>query len=218
MDLTTDEPPTYVTSGMANRYIPITAKEPRYKMRQLGVQIAFKGIYFTNLEHVSKDLQIPVDYIPSYLGSHLKKKVKKVSKQKGNKQNDQQEWIIFPSTGVQLEDLNEGITLFIQNFVCCPVCLLPELKFVSETSEQDNKSNESKKSKRKEKEPSSKTLGSCRGCGYHGAVDDREKLPLAFTKYVNDHPPPTVVNNVNKNDLGNGLSLPSMDEFTRIDF
>eukprot|EP01088_Endostelium_zonatum_P007747 TRINITY_DN20140_c0_g1_i1.p1 TRINITY_DN20140_c0_g1~~TRINITY_DN20140_c0_g1_i1.p1 ORF type:complete len:172 (-),score=40.24 TRINITY_DN20140_c0_g1_i1:215-730(-) len=156
----------YITSGEIESRIPITLKEPRYKMRQLGVNITIHAIYFTNLTGVSKDLQVPSDYIVNFLATHTGRRAKKLAKQKSkDKSKTDDDWMVYPSSGVTEQILNNAMSEFIHNFVCCPTCRLPELKFSAQIPDQSSQGTKKSSGKKKEKTVvQSRTLAVCRGC------------------------------------------------------
>eukprot|EP00005_Dracoamoeba_jomungandri_P003080 CAMPEP_0174260596 /NCGR_PEP_ID=MMETSP0439-20130205/10019_1 /TAXON_ID=0 /ORGANISM="Stereomyxa ramosa, Strain Chinc5" /LENGTH=424 /DNA_ID=CAMNT_0015344871 /DNA_START=122 /DNA_END=1392 /DNA_ORIENTATION=+ len=139
----------------------------RYKMRQLVVQTIGNGkmirTSFTNLCDVAKDLKVPPDYIPHYLGKAIGAQAKYDSKKP-----ERQRGTISGEYSVKL--LSDLLVQFISHFVLCDQCQAPELSYSASSSRKDLRMR-------------------CRACGWKGvlsATDADEK----FKRYVYTHPPP----------------------------
>jgi len=161
----------YMTSQPVNLAIdPACQGDPfyRYKMRQLQVQVIGNGkmvrTSLTNLEDVSKDLNLPPAYIPNYLakviGAQAKYDKKRPERERGSISGE------YP-----LEELSDHLVRFIRDFVLCKKCRYPELNYVGQGNKKDVKM-------------------ICRSCGWKGLLSSLKDVNEKFRRYVINNPPP----------------------------
>eukprot|EP01089_Gocevia_fonbrunei_P003959 TRINITY_DN1391_c0_g3_i1.p1 TRINITY_DN1391_c0_g3~~TRINITY_DN1391_c0_g3_i1.p1 ORF type:complete len:418 (-),score=120.89 TRINITY_DN1391_c0_g3_i1:49-1302(-) len=154
---------------------PAKANDPfyRYKMRQLIVQIVGKGkmirTSLINLDDVSRDLQIPPDYIPNffakYIGATAKYDPKKPERERGSISGE-----------YDAKELSDYLKKFVKIFVLCPNCEYPEFDYIPATKNVRMK---------------------CKSCGWKGDVRHLE-MDEKFKRYVCNNPPPKPVKIITK--------------------
>lgn len=161
----------YMTSQPVNLAIdPACQGDPfyRYKMRQLQVQVIGNGkmvrTSLTNLEDVSKDLNLPPAYIPNYLakviGAQAKYDKKRPERERGSISGE------YP-----LEELSDHLVRFIKEFVLCKKCRYPELNYVGQGNKKDVKM-------------------TCRSCGWKGLLSSLKDVNEKFRRFAINNPPP----------------------------
>jgi len=141
----------------------------RYKMKQLSVQTIGNGkmirTSFTNLDDVAKELKVPPDYIPHYLGKTIGAQVK-YDKAKPVRERG---YISGEHATAQLSNI---LVRFIREFVLCAKCKLPELEYTAKKNDLTMR---------------------CRGCGWRGNLSNQATMDEKFKRYVYTHPPPAPV-------------------------
>ena len=156
------EPIKYVIdANNTTKLVTLAPADPnsRYKTHQLQIQMTGKNqmskMVLSNLSIVAKDMKIPGDYLLKYLSysvgtqAQYENKNPNTSYLKGKYDNDK---------------LSQIVTKFIEEFILCPKCALPELSYLVR---------------------SSYIRGSCRACGGR----DKLELESKFKQYVINHPP-----------------------------
>ena len=145
----------YVTTSKTPKKLainPLFNADPfyRYQMPQLIVEITKGKTRLINLDEVSKSLKVDPLYISRYFGGTLGTQVKHNGKSP-----------VEISGTFDNERLSLILVNFIQKFILCPDCDMPEL---------NKKGN---------------TL-LCQACGWNGKIDKMD-LPESFKKYVVSH-------------------------------
>jgi len=135
----------------------------RYKMRQLFVQVVGKGkmikTVLLNVDDVAKDLKVHPSHLTAYLGYEIGAQYKYEPK------NSVRERASI-SGDLDAKDLSSMMKKFIQEFILCPRCKLPEVTlFVDEKA---------------------KVISiTCRSCGEKTIL---KNLKLKFAQYILNHP------------------------------
>jgi len=172
MDKTSQQPYViYMTNSPLTIAIdPSCQSDPfyRYKMRQLQVQVIGNGkmvrTSLTNLEDVSKDLNLPPAYIPNYLakviGAQAKYDKKKPERERGSISGE------YP-----LPELSDHLIRFIKEFVLCQKCRYPELTYSGQGNKKDVRM-------------------ACRSCGWKGLLSSAKDINEKFRRFVINNPPP----------------------------
>lgn len=163
--------------------IPRSIKDPshRYKMPALEFKIEGKGINthttLVNLKRVASRLEVPTIYILKFLGFELGAQTIYRDRQGGqSRQQDLQTSV----NGIQAEDtINKFLDKFIDMYVLCSKCHLPELTIQIEADQAG---------------------GKCRSCGKTTIFDPRQRM----TNYILKNPP----QNVAKVDAEAGENAP----------
>jgi translation initiation factor 5 len=161
----------YMTSAPLTIAIdPACQSDPfyRYKMRQLQIQVIGNGkmvrTSLTNLEDVSKDLNLPPAYIPNYLakviGAQAKYDKKKPERERGSISGE------YP-----LPELSDHLVRFIKEFVLCRKCRYPELTCSGQGNKKDVRM-------------------TCRSCGWKGLLTSAKEMNEKFRRFVINNPPP----------------------------
>lgn len=146
---------------------PAAREDPfyRYKMRQLGVVVVGKGkmirTYVANIDDVASDLQIKPEYLVNFLSLKLGANGSYDAKH-------QKQQRAFLSGSHSIERISELVVLFLQQFVLCGKCTLPELTLHSERS---------------------RVYVSCRSCGWKSDIDSLKHLPPKFCHFVKTRTP-----------------------------
>lgn len=152
---------SYVTTSSAKRIAinPVFALDPfyRYKMGQLVISVIKGKTYLTNIDAVSKDLQIDPEFIIKYLGICFGTRTGYNSKLDSN----QRAWLCGTFDADRLSAI---LGEFIEEIILCKVCGNPELDY----SYKD------------------KVILSCRCCGSKDNLKNRN-LSDQFRKYVTTH-------------------------------
>lgn len=107
---------------------PINDPSYRYQMISMDVIKEKTKICITNLDQISRDLKLPSkDVLVTYIGKKVsaKLKVEKVGKIGKNNLCDR---VTMPGN-MSLVLVRESIYPFIESFVLCPTCRLPELSY-----------------------------------------------------------------------------------------
>ncbi|EFC43813.1 predicted protein [Naegleria gruberi] len=132
----------------------------RYKRETLELKIEGKGngikTVITNMKSVSESLNVPIEYPIKYFGLEL------AALSKVDYKNDK----AVINGKYDLNQVEDALEKFIQNFLLCSKCHLPELDFAIKSN----------------KDPVATT---CRACGNAGQIDSTEKLYTTIIK----HPP-----------------------------
>jgi translation initiation factor 5 len=98
----------------------------RYQMTPIDVVKEKTKICITNLDQIARDLRLPnKDPIVAYIGKRLsvKTKVEHVKTRGGTCDR------VILAGNMDLQLISETIYPFIETFVLCPTCKLPELKY-----------------------------------------------------------------------------------------
>lgn len=110
---------------------PIRGTEPindpyyRYQMTIMDVRKEKTKICITNLDQIAKDLKLPnKDVLVTYIGKKVSAKLR-VEKMGKSGSHDR---VTMPGN-MDLNLVRESIYPFIQTFVLCPTCRLPELSY-----------------------------------------------------------------------------------------
>lgn len=152
---------SYVTTLTAKRIAINSAfgLDPfyRYKMTQLVISVIKGKTYLTNIDAVTKDLQIEPEFIIKYLGIRFGTRTVYNS----NSDPNQRGWLcgIF-----DMNRLSSILREFIEEIILCKVCGNPELEYIYKD----------------------KVILSCRCCGSTDNLNNRN-LPDQFRKYVTAH-------------------------------
>lgn len=93
----------------------------RYKTPQLLVRFKGKFCVLLNLEAVATALYIPADYVAQYLALSQNAVARQDKKQEGH-------WTLSPTNG-DAKKLSAALVAFINNFILCRGCGLPELHY-----------------------------------------------------------------------------------------
>jgi len=141
----------------------------RYKMKQVVVQTIGNGkmikTSFTNLDDVAKELKVPPDYIPHYLGKAIGAQAKYDKKKAARERAT----ISGEHSTAELSGL---LVRFIREFVLCTKCKLPELDYTAKKSDIAMR---------------------CRSCGWKGNLSAIGVINEKFKRYAYTHPPPPPV-------------------------
>lgn len=174
------EPITYYVTQSSPKLVSLIPSDPasRYKTKQLEIQSLGKGKMFktvlVNSAQVSKCMQIAH---PAYLVHYLAYELN-VSPHFFEKQPLNQQAVL--SGHHSAEELNPLIEKWIEEFILCQNCGLPELNYCIKKN--------------------SKTIwGQCRSCGDSRQIQCSER----FQRYVVNHPPPISVDIFNPTKLEN---------------
>jgi len=134
----------------------------RYKMRELYAQVVGKGkmikTVLLNIDDVAKDLKVPPAYMTAYLGYELNAQTKYDAKKP-----DRERASI--SGDIDADKMSSKIVSFIQEFVLCPKCKLPETTLSVDKKTQD-------------------INAACRSCGERSTLSLRDN----FKRYIINHP------------------------------
>eukprot|EP01116_Phalansterium_solitarium_P013631 TRINITY_DN31032_c0_g1_i1.p1 TRINITY_DN31032_c0_g1~~TRINITY_DN31032_c0_g1_i1.p1 ORF type:complete len:442 (+),score=149.82 TRINITY_DN31032_c0_g1_i1:216-1541(+) len=137
----------------------------RYKCRQLQVQVIGKSkmikTVLVNILDVAKDMQVPPAYVGVYMGYDIGAQAKFDPKKPERQQ-------AFLSGEHASADLGRIMQQFVQEFVLCSVCGLPELLITIEKNAH--------------------VMQTCRACGHHGEMNIVNEK---FKRHVINHPPTT---------------------------
>lgn len=134
----------------------------RYKMRQLFVQVIGKGkmirTMLLNIEDVSKDLKVDPSYITSYFGYEIGAQ----SKFDPKKPERERASVSGEHDSTYMSNI---LKKFIQDFILCPNCKLPECVLIPDKKTQ-------------------KITMNCKGCGASTTTEMNEKLK----RFIFNHP------------------------------
>jgi len=134
----------------------------RYKTRQLFVQVIGKGkmirTMLLNIEDVAKDLKVDPSYITSYfgyeIGAQSKFDPKKPERERASVSGEHDS-----------SYMSNILKKFIQDFILCPACKLPECVLVPDKKTQ-------------------KITMNCKGCGASTTTEMNDKLK----RFIFNHP------------------------------
>jgi len=139
---------------------------PRYKTKQLQVQIVGKSkmikTMLVNILDVAKDMQVPPSYIGTFMGYEIGAQAKWDPKKPERQQ-------AFLSGEHEPKELSKIIQQFIHEVILCPKCHLPEI--VMQVDEGGRK-----------------VMGKCRACG---GFNELRITNEKFKRYILNHPPTT---------------------------
>ena len=116
---------------------PIDDPSYRYQMNVMDVIKEKTKICITNLDQVARDLKLPCkDVLVTYIGKRVsaKLKVEKVSKSKSKSVSSLCDRVTILGNMNPIT-VRESIYPFIESFVLCPTCRLPELSYGSKKSD-----------------------------------------------------------------------------------
>ena len=142
--------------------IPSTVVDPkfRYKMPRMQVKIESKGngikTNITNLGDVAKHLCTNEQYILKWFG--FEKASLTTFKEAGGKNNTQ--YII--NGDFTEEELRKVLDKFIDKYICCPKCKLPEMHMQIQEG--------------------NKIIGKCDSCPFVGELDNKHRLAAFIIK------------------------------------
>lgn len=149
----------------------------RYKMRQLTVAVVGKGkmirTYLANIDDVANDLQIKPEYLVNFLSLKLGANGSYSAKH-------QKQQRAFVSGSHSAERISELVVLFLQQFILCGKCTLPELTLFAER----------------------RVFLSCRSCGWKADIDSLKQLPPRFCQFVKTHASKASANEKSKAEAG----------------
>lgn len=122
----------------------------RYKMNELKIKIIKRDTVLENIDIVSQQINTPVNILIKYIGCRLGCSVK------NNKLNG-----VKPS-----EDINKALFCFIDAFIVCKSCGIPEINY-----ELENK----------------KVVGVCLACGNLHQENNFDKINNKFYGVIASH-------------------------------
>jgi translation initiation factor 2 beta subunit (eIF-2beta)/eIF-5 len=139
---------------------PITDPYYRYQMSKMDVRKERTKVSITNIEKVTKDLKVPSsDVIITYIGKKMSAKPKVEKSGKSTR-------VIF-ALNTDPSVIEQTIYHFIEAFVLCPVCKLPELTY--STNANTKKPN---------------LTISCNACGHNSVLKADKNTESTIRKFV----------------------------------
>jgi translation initiation factor 2 beta subunit (eIF-2beta)/eIF-5 len=144
----------------------ITDPYYRYQMATMSVKKERTRICIQNLDQIAKDLKLPCkDVLVTYIGKKVSAqlKVEKVEKVEQS-QSHLQERVTMPGN-MDCDSVKQSIYPFIDAFVLCPRCTLPELSYAGNGTKTD-------------------VMISCAACGYKGDIKGDKMNQSTLKKFA----------------------------------
>lgn len=137
---------------------PINDPHYRYQMKKMIVKKERTKVTITNIEQVSKDLKIPSsDILVTYIGKKMS------AKPKVEKVGDRCDRVSF-ACNTDPSIVEQTIYNFIETFVLCPTCKLPELAYDLDKTQ-------------------TKLFITCNACGHRGLLET-DKISDSTSKKI----------------------------------